>query len=294
MLLRRWWKLVVVLPLACAAVCLVVLIAMPSQYQAKAVLSVSTEVSAIGGIAELAANTESDGNTNVSVAVDTSKKRLTITATGNDAKACIAAANNTATLTKADASSMYDKASIDIAEASNAKDVSPSVAKYVFSALLGGLFAACCLVMAWDMWRRPIKSMRDLAEVSGLRVLGTVSLAEKGKGLSYAKLAANIGFIADGKKTVCLVPADTSVDVGALHVALMPEILEQKIRFEIEAARPLSESEAAAYTARAAGATILVANEWTTSQHAVEESIDDLSIAGASLAGAILLETGER
>lgn len=293
-LLRRWRKLVAALPLVCAATCVLVLLVTPSEYQAKAVLSASSEISAIGGIAEVAANEVDTESTEVSVSTDTSKKQLVITASGHAAGLCVMVANEAASLTKANARDIYDKVNIEIIRATSAENASPPIGKYSLAALLAGLFAACCFVVIWDIWKKPIKSTSDLASATKAPVLGVVSIAGESDGLAFAKLTANIGFTVpkeEGSKTVCFIPVDDSSSVKALYAALEPEVTKQGLHtLTIELAPSLSESETASYIARAADATILVANKWIASHDAVEAAVRDLALARANLAGAILLD----
>ena len=64
-LLKRNWKMVVALPVACMLVCAVVLVVMPKTYSATANVSVSGEPGGIGGVAEGLAKEKSSGKLEV-------------------------------------------------------------------------------------------------------------------------------------------------------------------------------------------------------------------------------------
>lgn len=203
-LLKRNWKLVVALPVACTLVCAAVLIVMPKTYSATASVSVSGEPGGIGGIAEGLAKEKSAGNLEVTAKANTTNKTVAITAEDRNAQSCVNTVNEVAGNLKTQAATLYPNVQVQVSNASAAADVSPSLVKYSAVAFLAGLFVAVCIVVLMDMRRAPVHSAEEVEEGLKIRQLGALPFPTP----DHAREAflANIRFAGEGERALCIVP----------------------------------------------------------------------------------------
>ncbi|WP_172136147.1 YveK family protein [Adlercreutzia sp. ZJ473] len=293
-LMKRHWKLMVVLPVVCAIACAGVLLVMPKTYSATATVSVSAEPGGIGGVAEGVAS-EVSGQTGLEVTAkaNTTAKTVAITAEGGDGSACVNAVNDTAEKTKAKSASLYDKVAVQVAKASSASDISPSLPKYVAVAILAGLFIAICLIVVIDMFRAPVHSAEEAEEVSGAPALGYAGSPDGGR-----RLLANVSFAAGtDARVVCIVPVGSAVDAErvceelAMAAATAPQ--QSAVRPRFRPTNPLSAGVDAAYAARNSDATIVVVREWLDSAPDLASTVRELKLAGVEPAGLALISEGK-
>lgn len=203
-LLKRNWKMVVALPVACMLVCAVVLVVMPKTYSATANVSVSGEPGGIGGVAEGLAKEKSSGKLEVTAKANTTNKTVAITAEDVNGQSCVNTVNEVAGNLKTQAATLYPNVQVQVANASAAVDVSPSLVKYSAVAFLAGLFVAVCIVVLMDMRRAPVHSAAEVEEGLKIRQLGDLPFPTP----EHAREAflANIRFAGEGERALCVVP----------------------------------------------------------------------------------------
>ena len=204
-LLKRNWKLVVALPVICAVICAGALFVMPKTYAATASVAVSAEPGGIGGVAEgLAKEKAGSSGLEMTAKANTTNKTIAITAEGKDGQACVDAANEVAGNLKTQAATLYPNAQVQVSNASQASNVSPSLVKYTVVAFLAGLFIAVCVVVVMDMRRAPVHSAMEVEEGLKIRQLGDLPFPTPEH--SREAFLANVRFAGDGEKALCVVP----------------------------------------------------------------------------------------
>lgn len=305
-LIRRFARKIAIVSVACALICGVAVLILPSSYQATAVVSVTGEAGATGGIAETQAASASSNGTKVTAEADTAAKRISLVATAGSAETAIQAANDAANATSSAASSTFSQQKFNVSEASSAKSLSQNPIKIAVVALFGALFVAICCVVAWDMVRRPIKSKEDAAQAANAPVFGEVPAHDHGE-----RLLANIRFASpEMLDSLCIIPVGT-VSTGVvvanelLSAAQAAGVRATAMRADPHAeyfnpaavqagmailvCAPLSEGMGAAYLSRAADVTVLAVREWTDSAVQVESVLEELELADVRLDGVVLL-----
>lgn len=200
--------------------------------------------------------------------------------------------------------------------------------KYAAVAFLASLFIVVVAIVAWDSWKMPVKSVDDLEDATGIRVLGNVPSADGGE-----RLFANLRFVFDGDGAfgrgdaplkLALVPvcdqADASLvsselDDAARTASWGVEIANVGPHDELECidnadddsesvaselptlhivrCAPIGMGMGAAWAAREADAAVVVVREWQTSIREVEETLRALSMAGVTSVGFVLLPESE-
>ena len=306
-LIRHYCKLVIILPLICAFVACAAILTMPSTYVAKATLLTNSDIALAGGYAQNEAARLSQNGIDVSATIETANRTITIEAEGNDYGGCIAAANATVLAAADDCRQANGQATITANEATSAENDSPGIPKTVLIALLLGLFGAVCAVVIIDMVKTPIKSRRDIEEVSNLAVIGKIPNRDRGE-----RLLANIRFLSEEPpSTIAVVP--TGLTGGTLTCAELTSAFEHAgiavshlqgnphaqgmnviprpgIVTIIECA-PINEGIGAVYIAKEADITILCVTEWVDSRKALSSVVDELRFAKAKIGGVVFLTT---
>lgn len=176
--------------------------------------------------------------------------------------------------------------------------LAPMVIKYMLVGLVGGLFLVICFLALFDSAKRPIKGRADIAEVTSLPVLAEGSSAVFGE-----RLWANIQFVKEEAKTICIVPI-SGVSDGQIAAALSKAI-ENYYTGQISNAHScdtvginsstvvecnaLSSDIEGARVARESDITLLVVRPWTDTVPTLRNALAELNLAGASVEGLIVL-----
>ena len=283
-MLARYWYVVVATAVICAGGMIAYLSMQPAVYEATATATVSEEPGGIGGLANtLIANTKTEGVA-LSSGTDINAKKVTITASGNDADKCITAANTTMEQLFANAKTVYPDVTSSISEASTVHQISAEKKKRSAYAFIAGAFIAIVALLIIDGVRRPIRSRKHAEELTHLPVLDVLPTSDKGE-----RLASNIAF-ANGKdpKTVCVIP--TGDPSCAKRVAeLAAEGFAHGAAVDITPCDSFANSMNAAHAAQKADATILVIRGWSDKQTAVEDTLAELTLANANVIGFVYL-----
>lgn len=304
-LIRHYFKLILIVPIACVVVSSIFVFLMPSSYVARATLLTSGDIALAGGFAQAAAIANSQNDIEVTTTTNTSYRTITIEAEGSDYGGCIAAANATVLAAADDCKRVNDQVSISANQATIAEKISPSLPKVAIISLGIGLFASICVVLIIDLLKKPIKSRRDVEAASGLPVIGVIPTRDRGE-----RLLANIRFSSEEQPTsIAVVPAGlTGVTLtcaelmsafehagisvtrmkGNAHAQSLNSVALPGITTIVECAS-LNEGMGAVYIAKDADITILCATEWVDSCDALAAVVEELRFAKATLCGVVFL-----
>lgn len=304
-LIRHYIKLVIALPIVCVILSVLVVLAMPQTYVAKATLLTNGDLALAGGFAQNQAIKYSQNDIEVTSAVQTAYRTVSIEAEGNDYGGCIAAVNATVLAAAEDCHAANSQSYISTNEATSAESTSPSFLKIAFIAAAIGLFVAFCSVIMIDVIRAPIKSRKDIEETSNLPVIGTIPNRDRGE-----RLLANIRFLGDEQPaTIAVVPSGfaggtlTCAEIasalehsgtavsrvqGNPHAQGMSVVPRPGVVTLIECA-PISEGMGAVYIARDADVVILCVTEWADSRKLLASVVEELQFAKANLGGIVFL-----
>lgn len=307
-LMRHYLKLIVLIPVVCAAIAAIVILMMPQTYVAKATLLTNGDLALAGGYAQTQAAYYSQNGVEVTSSVQTAYKTVSVEAEGNDYGGCIAAVNATVLAAADDCRTANGQASVSTNEATGATVLSPSLLKTAIVAFLAGLLIAVCIVVLIDMVRAPIKSRNDIEATSDLPVIGNIPNRDRGE-----RLLANIRFLSDEQpSTIAIVPTGltgatlTCAEImssfersgvavsrvqGSPHAHGLNEVPRPGVVTLVECA-PICEGMGAVYIARDADMTILCATEWVDSRKMLLATIEELRFAKAKLGGVVFLTGG--
>ena len=302
-LIGRYWKIAVVLPLICVLACagFLVIRGQTASYTASAyvVAGTSAQLSTLNGTASSSAREYATANPGYSASAkaDTAALTVSITATGPDASGAANAANEVANDAVEGAQELLGKDNVTarVEKAANGTRASgSSLLTYLFVALLAGLFAAVCVIVAIDAIKRPVKGSADLEAASGMPVLEELPAG------SGERLLADVRF-ASGKENVrdvVIVPvkdgAPASLAGMMLSRASQAESPEESEahggRVRVMACAPMLQGTSAAYQSRHADAVVLVAAQWVDTRNEVQRAANELRLAGANLVGCVLVK----
>lgn len=172
------------------------------------------------------------------------------------------------------------------------------VLKYALVGFVGGLFLVICALALFDSAKRPIKGRADVAEVANLPILAEGSSAVFGE-----RLWANIQFVKEDAKTICIVPISGTSD-GQI-AATLSKAIEDYYSEQISNAHSLdtididppaviecnalSSDIEGARVARESDITLLVVQPWSDTVPTLRNALAELKLAGASVEGLIVL-----
>ncbi len=260
-LLKKNWWLVIVLPIACAVACWGIMSAMPTNYSAMATLVTSGQLAAVNGQATSVASQKSaETGLTIEADYDSASSTVTVTATGANPDAVVAAANEVALSAQkktyeflgqepdtAQAAEQAEEAALDspaanateaallallsdemvsisVTEATAAKVESSGAAKYTIVALIAGLLLAICIVVIRDMVRGSIHNAYEVGENYELRLLGRVGNGRRRSGepadAQAASLLAALDFAGDDARALCLVPMESTASASTVVATL--------------------------------------------------------------------------
>ena len=194
----------------------------------------------------------------------------------------------------------FEFCSFMVNEAVEAQETGLGGVVLVALGLIGGLFVAVVAVMVIAAIKEPIRSRDELEEATGLPVLNDAG----------DQIWANVQFSSDELvDSLCLVPV--AGDSGAQECAtalvaaieranksVMLEVVTKQETLDQNASRnavvvwqcpPLAENVAAAYCAHNVSVTLVCARFWSDSLGKLQDTIRELSLAKAKVAGVVLL-----
>lgn len=199
----------------------------------------------------------------------------------------------------------FEFCSFMVNEAVEAQEAGLGGVVLVALGLIGGLFVAVVAVMVIAAIKEPIRSRDELEEATGLPVLNGLTSRDAGD-----QIWANVQFSSDELvDSLCLVPV--AGDSGAQECAtalvaaieranksVMLEVVTKQETLDQNASRnavvvwqcpPLAENVAAAYCAHNVSVTLVCARFWSDSLGKLQDTIRELSLAKAKVAGVVLL-----
>lgn len=282
-LLKTRLKLVVLLPVVCAAVVLGwrVFLVQPT-YTATATLVVNGQFQFVSAFADTAAQEASGSGVSVTATASSSTNTVTFEAEGAPADACVEAVNDA--VNEAARKSRVSLADLiaETTEATSAASAGRGPAVYAAVAFLGGLFVVVVIVVIEDMVVRRVHDWTTVVEACGMPYLGTGS----GSRAERERLSAEVSLAgAEGERmpaSVCLVPAGSveaetvAAELRETPAASAPEVL---------VAPPLASGADALYEARAADATVVVVQEEVSTFADLETLLRELGVAGVRPVG---------
>lgn len=305
-LLRRNLRLTVVLCAVFAVAAAGWSLLTQMSYTATASFVTSGDLALAQGIAGSQAASYSNSEVRVSCASVSASKQVVVSATGSEPNVCIEAANAVVD----EAVKQYKEANPNIiatvSEASYAIDNGSTIVKYIIIALLFGLFVAICIIVFVDFIKSPIKSSRDIEQISELPVLARAPSPEGGE-----RLLANLQFRNNGRpSTVAIVPVAVAVTASIVARELAGALERSDIRVKlvkgsphakkfqvsvpdgaaiVVSCEPLDDGMGAAYIAHKADVTIVCAAEWTDSKKQLASTVQELNLANANIAGVVII-----
>ena len=299
-LIRKYLPLIIVVPVLCVLACLGYLAIGNSdgaKYTAQSRIIVSTHVQEVGGLAQVQGRAYSEENEAIKVTsyVDSGIKTVVIIVDAPREDLSVEIANAIADDVLEEAFEFVPKNYEDpfnarVEKAEKAKDAGSSGhKKLILIVFLAGLFIAICIVIVIDTLKRPVKSVEGIQRAIELPVLEKLPVTDSGE-----RLLANIRFASkkDDLKTVCLIPVGNGSAIeqaaDALRAAASAENLETQI--DIQCFDSLANGMKAAYEARTADATLLVAVQWDDSLTALESAAAELRLANANLVGVVFAQ----
>lgn len=164
-----------------------------------------------------------------------------------------------------------------------------TVAKYTLVGFLGGLLLSICIVAIINSFKEPLKGREDVEKLAE-----TVVLAEGDARGIGDRLWANIRF-ATGEipRVVCLIPVGRPVS-REFEESLNAAIASTEVHdVSVIACSPLSQNMSAAYTACDADISVVYAVYWEDSIRQLEDTLHELNLAHADIAGVVLVESGQ-
>lgn len=208
--------------------------------------------------------------------------------------------------TSADRVAALQSCVFTVAEATAASSSGSSgVVKYAIVGLLGGLFVVICILALIDAVRRPLKAGYDVIECTDVAVLAQGETLQDGE-----RLWANVQFASEEPVgSISVVPV-SETDTQQLCTVLKAAMQTQWPQAHIVAigpndltaasqkgdtagailkCSPLADGMAAAYAAREAKATIVVAHTWKDSQAMLCDTLKELQQAHGNVAGIVLV-----
>lgn len=176
---------------------------------------------------------------------------------------------------------------------------SGDVVKYAAAGLVGGLLLIICALALLDSVKRPIKGRADVRAVTDLPVLSEGVDASAGR-----RLWANIQFCAgEDVRSVCVIPVSGSANT-AIEAALSSAIDDfyssspstnctgadsvEATTLSVVSCDALTQDISSARLARRADAVVLVVRLWDDSRFALKDTLSELALADASVAGIAL------
>ncbi len=289
-LLRFHAKRIVIVTVACAAVCfvgaLLVSVIKPSYTATATVVTTGGSFTSVSGLATSEASSASTADATVSAAATTTNNMVTFTAKGSSSEAVLNAVNDAAdALAKtAKKQQVASGATVNKAELASASGKSPLL--YAAVGFVGGLFCVVAYYVLVDTARGGVHSPEAVEEL-GLTYLGTLQPVESRMRIVMANFHfsnKNEGFVS---KNVLLQPANPRVRIRDAYEMLAPAANEAGV--VLRAAPALEESVYTLYKGRDADTVIVVVEEEVTTFDELAELVREFKIANIKAGGFVYL-----
>lgn len=305
-LIRRNLKIMLAFPIVFIVVAIAWSFFTQTNYTATSSFVTNGDVAFAQGLANSQAASYSNSEVRITCSSQTAAKQISINATGTNADVCIEAANAVANATVKQYKEANNTIIATVTEARYAVSDGSSMLEILITAFVAGILLAVCVILLIAFMRAPIKSPSDIESVSGLPVLGHAPSPEGGE-----RLLANLQFRNNGRpSTVAIVPVGAASAASIVARELAGALERSDIRVKLVKGSPhakkfqvsvpedaaivvscesLDDGMGAAYIAHNADATIICATEWTDSKKQLVSTVQELDLAKANIAGAVII-----
>lgn len=292
-----------------------------TQYVASTVITANTQIEVINGIArnQLNLTLGEYGDLQGSVALSNATSSISIQVDGKNENDCVQALSQTVERTISVAKDLFSEDSIDAngkflaslvvdAQEINVSEKGSLLSTKVLGiAVLSGLFIAVCIVLVIYSIKKPILSKGQIEEDTGSIVIAEIS---KNPDSVIAKsLLANVRFAGRDNDIRSIVVLPVGSKAGSRRVSELilqafddeknsggvivsaEEYLsgsESRPGFVVVECEPLSLEIAGAYASQKADASIIAVEEWNDSLMALRDVLEELGLAGGTIAGIVL------
>lgn len=302
-MIKRYWWLVIGLPVVCAVFCAAFLMSQPEQEtdsSAAVELIVNSQFQTVIGMASSEAALAKEADPDVAVDIKPDLDRMTVKIAVSElgqernSELALQIAENAAQKTSALFIDVDPEVKIipfyaEVTDPVITQEELKSKKLFLAVALLAGFFIAILVLTIIYMKRRPVTDAESLQEALDLPVLECLPTADGGN-----RLLANIRFAANDNqvKSVCLIPLADSDAADAVGVEISAALqAEQRTEaMEIECCPSLMQSMDAAYRAQKAEAAVLCVRMWKDGMRAALSAKAELQLAKAPLIGVVLLK----
>lgn len=305
-LIRRNLKIMLAFPIVFIVVAIAWSFFTQTNYTATSSFVTNGDVAFAQGLANSQAASYSNSEVRITCSSQTAAKQISINATGTNADVCIEAANAVANATVKQYKEANNTIIATVTEARYAVSDGSSMLEILITAFVAGILLAVCVILLIAFMRAPIKSPSDIESVSGLPALGHAPSPEGGE-----RLLANLQFRNNGRpSTVAIVPVGAASAASIVARELAGALERSDIRVKLVKGSPhakkfqvsvpedaaivvscesLDDGMGAAYIAHNADATIICATEWTDSKKQLVSTVQELDLAKANIAGAVII-----
>lgn len=356
-LIRHYWKIAIVVPVACALAAVFFSMCVSPKYEASASIvagdpsgnvPIDNMLMVANDLAQslIAAEATSGSDMRASVEVDSAARTLTLTVEGPVGHDCVTFANALSSDIAIESKSVFERlqeareadladlgalntsedvaavlsgsllqnvldsghsfefCSFTVFEAKKAESAGVGLPTLVLAGFAGGVFLVVIIVVVVSAVKRPIMSREEVEEASKLPVLNAEGASDLG-----SRLWANIQFNASGVvDSVCFVPLNGD-SAKTCAEALGSSILRSGRTVSVRGVQedgfvaddgdlsscsiyhcaPLDEGVGGLYCAHSSSTTVICARRWDDSFESLENTMRNLSLAKANVAGIALL-----
>lgn len=302
-MIKRYWWLVIGLPILCMAICFALLSAQPkaaSQSIVSANIIVNSQLQTMSGLvmAEVAAAEQEDPAAKIDVKSDTGKMTISVSVTSNDAETGKAIIQRVADNSIQKAEDFFGDLDPELRIIPFAAEVTNPTTTYstvqgnkrlVPVCGIAGLFVAVLILVLVYSKRRPVVDAETIQQIVGLPMLECLPSTDNGE-----RLLANIRFASNNNNigSVCLLPVSDAYAAQVAEKDIVAALFaeERDETMDIVVGPSLAESMGAVYESQRAEAAVLCITRWKDSSSTVASAKAELELAKAPLIGLIMLE----
>lgn len=292
-----------------------------NRYSTSTTMTVNSGVAVVNGIAKNQMNSVLSEFRSLqgSVTVNDTSSSVSINVEGDSESDCISASSQIVEKTISVAREFYpngisDAGGASIPFAADIQDVSVSESGNSFNAktllitLLIGLFISICAVLIIYVFKKPILTKEQIESETGFPVISEIP--RKQDPIVGEKLLANTRFAKQNNdvQSITVLPVGDKTESRRVAELILEayrsegnsagEIVEAEERFSdadilsgfvVVECEPLSSEISGAYASQKTDVTVVVAKEWKGSLTLLNEALEELRLANATIAGVVLL-----
>lgn len=318
-LARRYWKMVVFIPIglavACALIQYLVLFSAVNNYTATVNVFVNSQYSTVSGLISYEIDVKKAEYPDFAIKSESLGSGLgtKIKVSGQDEESVADCASTIAdyavemstTLFKGTESSEYlVPFVIEASEVSVARDNYSDIIKYPLVAFLVGVFIAVCLLVIIDVVRRPIKNVMDVQAEYEIAYIGSLPDSDRGRRL-FANFRFASSCFGNESRQWCLIPLGkiddartvaNALEMGAdldgvpLKVVQSEESDSLTDLLSIVYCNNLKEDINGVYAARKCDQVFIVIHAWKDSLKGLAFAIHELSMANVRITGFVFID----